>query len=277
MRDTLIRFGAPAERVHLLPYGINGEKVVRLPRSEHPGLRLGFFGHAEPIKGLSVLVQALEGLPGLHADLLVWVFSKPATGTFLDGLPAAIRERLVFKGTVCGAEVGRAICQCDAVVVPSVWHENAPYVVLEAMANGVPVLASDVEGVAFLLDSPPRAGQITPEGPGIRARRHGVLVERGNPDAWQRLFIQLRAKPVILAQMAEALEYRPRTQDFADALDRLARNCSPATLPTGQPAPIHWSENGTVAGPPTDVDLRFLAFLRSYAQALDSRILEKAA
>jgi glycosyltransferase involved in cell wall biosynthesis len=42
----------------------------------------------------------------------------------------------------------------DAVIVPSEWDENAPLTILQARAAGVPVIGSDMEGVAEVIESP---------------------------------------------------------------------------------------------------------------------------
>jgi glycogen synthase len=55
------------------------------------------------------------------------------------------------------------MAETDALVVPSIWMENAPLTVLQARAAGVPVIASDVSGVREVLD-PKRHGALVPPG-----------------------------------------------------------------------------------------------------------------
>ncbi len=59
------------------------------------------------------------------------------------------------------------MAETDALVVPSIWMENAPLTVLQARAAGVPVIASDVSGIREVME------------PGV----HGVLVPPGDEGA----------------------------------------------------------------------------------------------
>ncbi|HXP91337.1 MAG TPA: glycosyltransferase, partial [Fibrobacteria bacterium] len=65
--------------------------------------------------------------------------------------------------------------QAHLAVLPSLWVENAPLFVLEAMREGCPVAASDVGGYPDLID------------PGV----NGFLVERGSVEAWAGLLVGL--------------------------------------------------------------------------------------
>ena len=56
-----------------------------------------------------------------------------------------------FAGSLPPAQMPGFLRSLDVLVVPSVWPENAPYVVLESLAVGTPVLASRVRGIADLL------------------------------------------------------------------------------------------------------------------------------
>ena len=66
-----------------------------------------------------------------------------------------------------------ALADLAALVLPSEWDENAPLSVLQARSLGVPVLASDVPGLAEVLS--PRAGALVP--PGDAAALAGRMLE----------------------------------------------------------------------------------------------------
>ncbi len=57
----------------------------------------------------------------------------------------------------------------DAVLVPSIWWENSPVVIQEALANGRPVICSDIGGMAE----------------NVRPGHDGFHFEAGNPRAWR--------------------------------------------------------------------------------------------
>jgi glycosyltransferase involved in cell wall biosynthesis len=161
MRDRAIDFGVPAEKVRLFPYG-----VLRQPprgRGAGPRRRFGFVGTLAPHKGAHVLVSAFRGVadPGLTLDLHGSLTVQPSYVASLRSA-AAGDERICFRGSFAEGEQHRVLGSLDALVVPSVWWENSPIVVIEALAAGLPVIASRTGGVAELI--PEGAGLLVPPG-----------------------------------------------------------------------------------------------------------------
>jgi glycosyltransferase involved in cell wall biosynthesis len=151
------RLGIEAGRLHVIPNGIEIEQyqnVEPLPLSKL-GLRphrrmLLCIGRLHEQKGfdwlLSFAPQLLQKLP--EHDL-VFVGDGPQRGRLKElALNAQIGERVHFAGF--RADVPRCLAAADLVLVPSRW-EGMPNVVLEAMASGRPVVATESEGVADTL------------------------------------------------------------------------------------------------------------------------------
>jgi hypothetical protein len=118
----------------------------------------GFFGQINPYKGLVQLLAAFEALGRLPssrtADLRLNVH-----GAYLEFNPpdlvATIRRQLTaterhtrFFGPYSRDELGASMGAVDWVVVPSIWWENAPLVIEEALAHRRPVLCSNIGGMA---------------------------------------------------------------------------------------------------------------------------------
>lgn len=150
LREVFVRNGAPAERVRHLSYGVDtgslAEEVARLRPVQRP-LTFGFFGTYAPHKGPHVLVDAMTKVKGECRALL-----RGRSSDFADySQPLAQSAAADPRVTVCGPfardELAEALAEIDVLVVPSTWHENAPFVVLEARAAGLPVLASRFGGL----------------------------------------------------------------------------------------------------------------------------------
>lgn len=173
MERTLVDGGITPERVRHLPYGIDTAGITRADgRGAGPRLRLGFIGSLTEHKGLDVAVKAVRLLdPALPVELSI--HGAPGQGpagrafhrhvrTLADGDP-----RIRLRGPFQNGEVQQVLASLDALLVPSIWHENTPLVVYEAFAAGLPVIASDVEGISEV----------------VRHEVDGLLFERGDAAA----------------------------------------------------------------------------------------------
>lgn len=130
--------------------------MLRPPRS--PGdlttLRVGFFGQISMLKGIEVVIEAATLLEREgRTDILFSVHgddsNQPAVfrSTFRTQV-AAFGDNIVFRGAYENSEVDALMADVDIVLVPSVWWENSPVVIQEALRNGRPVICSDIGGMA---------------------------------------------------------------------------------------------------------------------------------
>jgi glycosyltransferase involved in cell wall biosynthesis len=175
-RDRAIEFGAPADKVRLFPYGV----LRRAPRVRHEGLRhrFGFMGTLAPHKGAHVLVEAFRALadPALTLDVYGSLTVQPA---YVASLRRAANgdSRIRLRGPFAEGEQDRVLESLDTLVVPSVWWENSPLVVIEALAAGLPVIASRTGGVPELV--PESAGILVPPGDPAALREALAAVASG--------------------------------------------------------------------------------------------------
>ena len=112
-------------------------------------LRVGFLGSIIPEKGVDVLVRAFAALPSGLAALCIHGNSR-LRPRYAAALRAQAGASVQWAGVFTGSSQ-TALAQLDVLVVPSVWYENAPLVITEAMAAGVPVVASDLGGMRELV------------------------------------------------------------------------------------------------------------------------------
>lgn len=131
----------PPERVHVIPNGIETSCIA--PSFSDDGYAL-FLGRLSSEKGIVTLLEA-------HAAIRDRVPLRVA-GT--GPLEHQIRERYPHAelvGHVSGTALDETIRRAAFLVVPSEWYENCPLVVLEAMAHGKAVVASDIGGIPELV------------------------------------------------------------------------------------------------------------------------------
>ena len=144
--DNLREFGVSHPDVVLSPYGVahpNGLPSTEedTPPAEQSGpFRFGMIG-THPKKGVAVAVEAFRLLPpDVPARLLIY------GGELINA--ANLPPKVEAQGKFSAAEIERVYASFDVLIVPSLWWENAPFVIREAFARKKVVLASDLGGMA---------------------------------------------------------------------------------------------------------------------------------
>lgn len=141
LRDTYVRLGAPAGRTRVLAGGVHLPPTPPEAIREQGPLRVLFMGSMLPLKGLHILVEAFNALPP-EAELAV-AGDPERDPSYAQQLRALARHPgLRWLGPVARPEVWAWFNWADVVVVPSLWYENAPLVIQEALAMRRPVLTS---------------------------------------------------------------------------------------------------------------------------------------
>lgn len=217
MRRKMIEGGLPAAKLHHLPTFVRAQT----PRAFAARLRrIAFVGRVQPIKGLDVLLDALEIVRrrGAADDMQVVIAGDTATPAG-DALRARLAARPLPGVTLAGQLDEQGVLELlqssQLSVVPSLWYENTPNALLESLACGTPVLASDLGSLHDLLEGT-GAGVLFPPGdasalaaalettltgadlPDMGRRAHALAVERHSPavhlDALLGLFASLRER-----------------------------------------------------------------------------------
>lgn len=122
----------------------NGLDVDELPAAAAPGEGYLFAGRLSREKGVPTLLDAIGSTPGARLS----VAGEGPERTSLERQAEAVAPgRVEFLGALPRAQLLARMRAARAVVLPSVWYENAPMSALEALASGVPVVASAIGGL----------------------------------------------------------------------------------------------------------------------------------
>ncbi len=185
----MIQRGFAADRVTVVH---NGVPCIG-PASRRDGppetWTLGCVALLRPRKGIEVLLEALAILRGEKLPVrlrVVGPFETPAYEAEIRGLTSryALAEAVDWAGFQ--SDVPREMERMDLFVLPSLFGEGLPMVVLEAMAAGVPVVAARVEGVPEAIRDGVD-GLLVPPGSAEDLARAVARVVRGEVDwaAWR--------------------------------------------------------------------------------------------
>ncbi|MEV6316870.1 glycosyltransferase family 4 protein [Streptomyces sp. NPDC051776] len=114
---------------------------------------IGFIGRIdEPRKGLPVLMKALPRIIEERPETRLLVAGRGDEKEAVAGLPAEVRERVEFLGMVSDEDKARLLRSVDLYVAPNTGGESFGIILVEAMSAGAPVLASDLDAFAQVLD-----------------------------------------------------------------------------------------------------------------------------
>ena len=172
LRARLVGAGVPAERIHVVPNawreadaGLDREAARHALGLPPAGIVVGWVGRVSHEKGADVLIDALGRLEDV--PLVASIIGDGPARRRLEERAGRLRldGRVRWHGSVPGAA---ALFRAFDVFVLSSRTEGSPIVVFEAMAAGVPIIATSVGGVPDMV-SPHEAVLVPPEHPAALA------------------------------------------------------------------------------------------------------------
>jgi glycosyltransferase involved in cell wall biosynthesis len=209
VKERFVDWGLSADKIHVEPYAcppVNDPPVVEPDR---PRNRFAFFGQFTPYKGADVLLKAMSIL-GDDFDGHLWIH-----GANLERQPEQFREHfeellesvpptVSFAGRYDHArDLPKLMRRTDWVMVPSIWWETGPLVVLEAFLHGRPVICSDIGGMSEKVED------------GV----NGIHFRTGDPDSLARAMLRAVETPGLWDKLHAAVPPVYDIQDHAAAMN----------------------------------------------------------
>ncbi len=214
-------YGADEHKLSVIPPGVDTSRFYPIPEDEARsviGVPSGncmilFVGRIEPLKGIETLLRAIalllqtEELTECNYYLAIIGGEPDGNGEEADSEMArlqnlsrelGIHDVVIFLGKRSQDTLPYYYSAAQVVVVPS-HYESFGMVALEAMACGIPVIASQVGGLAHL----------------VRDGKTGYVIPDGNPEALKQALQKLIENPALRIEMcSQAVEYA-RSYDWS--------------------------------------------------------------
>jgi glycosyltransferase involved in cell wall biosynthesis len=139
VQDVLVKAGIPESHITVIHTGI--ETPASVARHAHDGLVVGHMGAFTREKGQDILLHAARAMPEVQ-------FVMAGEGALLEEMKRSAPANVSFPGFV--ADKAGFFARLDLFVMPS-RSEAWGLAAIEAMAHGVPVIASDIQGLAEIV------------------------------------------------------------------------------------------------------------------------------
>jgi glycosyltransferase involved in cell wall biosynthesis len=202
VRDWYVTHGAPRERISVIPHGLDlPTQIPRRPPKKDRPLRYAYIGGLSWQKGVHVALEAFGGIKG-NAEF--WVAGdESADPDYVSHLREQAPPNVRFLGKLAREGVWEILSQVDAVVAPSVWYETFSFLVSEAFAAGLPVIASRLGALAERVSD------------GV----DGLLVPPGDVAAWREALQRLVDEPDLLRRLRSNVQPPLTLDEHVDQIE----------------------------------------------------------
>lgn len=216
VRCWYVSYGFPKERTVLLSHGLEYPAgTTRERRFSGDGIRFLYVGGLSWQKGVHTLIEAFAGIRG-NAEL--WIAGdESADPAYVSHLQTLAGPNVRFLGRLDREAVWTAMAWADMVVVPSLWYEAYSFLISEAFAAGLPVLAS-------------RLGALADR---VRDGVDGLLLPPGDVAAWRAAIQRLIDDPDLLPRLRANVRPPMTMEEHVEQLEVLYEQVAGSRKPVG--------------------------------------------
>lgn len=207
LANTYIAAGFPSRKMHVVWNGIDVDRFSAIQRNFAPEvLRFSFFGYFGKHKGIHTLLEALPLLKDRRKVRINLIGDGDQRVEYEQQLyKNGCSDLVKFWGKLDNNDVARAYAETDVLVLPSIWRENQPVSITEAMACGIPVIGSDMGGIPELVEN------------GVS----GYIFEAGNAvDLAEKMDRLIADRPLVTAMGLNG-QKKMRGNSFAPQVEKL--------------------------------------------------------
>jgi glycosyltransferase involved in cell wall biosynthesis len=217
LAERYMAWGVPSDRITII------ENVIPRSRVETTAtnaarrsdlLRVGFFGQVSFLKGMNVLFEtaellAAQGEHNIYFEIYGDYGGQPPEfqTEFVERLAKTSRNAK-FLGRYDQTRIDKLMRSVDVVLIPSIWWENSPVVIQEALRNRIPIICSNIGGMAEK----------------VRDGLDGFHFPVGNSIALASLLVRLAEAPELLQGITETMRSVPASDDIVARHEHLYRS-----------------------------------------------------
>ena len=214
---SFVAMGIPAEKVHVIPYGVRLDHFTRTAEPPEDSFEVLFAGQVSLRKGIPYLLQAFARLKHPNKHLTIAGAIQDDIRNLLATLPT---DNVVFTGSLPQPQLAKKMSASHLLVLPSI-EEGLALVQGQAMACGCPVVATTATGAEDLFTD----------------GEQGFIIPDRDIDALAQRMQRIADDPTLQRRLSEAALLRVKTlggwDQYGETWDRLLHQL------TGIPPDLH--------------------------------------
>jgi glycosyltransferase involved in cell wall biosynthesis len=192
--------------IQIIPHGIDQKFIKQNEKvySQNHPITFGFAGSLIQHKGVDVLLRAFHQIQNVEAKLEIYGSGMDFYVDYLKKF-SINDQRITFHGKYESEQLAEVMENIDVLVAPSLSYENYPLVLHEALASHVPVIATDLGGMAEKITDEINGYTFKPGDPADLRKKMDVIIR--NPNVLNPMKTNIKENMVIPKVEQEAYEY----------------------------------------------------------------------
>ncbi len=211
LREKFLAAGIDEEKIIYSDYGFNQLPFKNFTPQKSGNLRFGFIGTITENKGVHLLIEAFNKLNDELAELRIYG-SPEVNPKYFSRIEKLVKNpRIKLLGGFANEDIAKILSEVDIIIVPSIWWENSPLTIHEAFMAGVPVIASNIGGMAELVQD------------GV----NGYLFKVGDPEDLRDKIKSIIDKPEQIAELKKGIPPVKSIEENAAELESIYKSINP--------------------------------------------------
>lgn len=197
----IIHSNYPLCKMNVIRFGKNYSDIRKNSRvySKDSQITVGFLSTLQPHKGAHILINAFNKVQQNNISLKIYGHYFDHQEYYQSLKKLASQKKILFCDAYRYEDFQQILDELDIVIVPSIWWENSPLVLLRSLAHKVPVIVSDLEGMTEI----------------IKDGKNGFVFNVGNADSLAKVLEKIGQDPTILNTIKNTIISPPRIEEEA--------------------------------------------------------------
>jgi glycosyltransferase involved in cell wall biosynthesis len=198
---SILMLNYPDSNIKVIRFGKDYKNVRKNSRiySKDSQLTIGFLSTLQPHKGAHILLEANNLFKSDKIKIKIYGHYFDHSNYYFQLLQIAKRKNVEFCKSYLYQDFPKILDELDLVIVPSLWWENSPLVLLRALAHNVPVIVSRLGGLTEI----------------IKHGKNGFVFEVGDAKSLAAVLKKIDADPRILNKIKSQIQSPPRIEEEA--------------------------------------------------------------